>query len=269
MGRLRMVCVAAALALTAVVVGTATASAEPPAWHYCAKTTAKNTGSFSDKGCSVKSEVGKGAYELFTGVGKGKAFKGKVKVMERVIQIIVPGKADLRLECQKSAISGHTVAPRGVVGVRLTFSKCELLDEPCGTVTTEALSGELGWLNKAKGIAGVSLSNEASPGTGYIVQFTCMFGSQPVKFRSNGAFIGAIPTTTAISKELTLEYVVFQYLEELNEPTNPPAFEEAFVGTLQTEINSPESKFEWTPEGGWHSGVEATFPVKGEALAIY
>ncbi len=246
------------------------ASAAPPAWHYCGKAVPKNTGSYSDKACSVSSEPGHGKYELFEGVGKGKSFKGKDAPAPRALLIVIPGKAELHVECAKASISGRPIAPSGVAGVRITFSKCELLDAPCGTISTEALSGELGWLDRETGLAGVSLANEAKPGSGLVVQFSCTFSNgQVAKFRSNGAFIGELPANGPVSRERTLTYPVGQYLEEENEPTNPPAFEERLVGTLQTEINSPESEFEWTPEGGYHSGVEATFPLKGEALSIF
>jgi hypothetical protein len=154
-----------------------------------------------------------------------------------------------------------------VTGVRVAFSKCELLGAQCGTISTEALSGELGWLDRETGLAGVSLTDEAEPGSGLLAQFSCTFPSgQVAKFRSEGAFIGELQANGPIGKERT--FSLGQYLGE-NEPTNPPAFEEGFVGTLQTEVNSPESGFEWTPEGGYRSGLEASFPTKGEALSIY
>lgn len=270
MRRAKMAATAAVAALAIGAVSAGAASAAPPSWHYCAKTLPKNTGNYSDKACSLASEAGQGKYEIFEGVGKGKSFKGSVKPDNHAIDITIPHKAELHVECGKASISGTPVAPRGVAGVRITFSKCELLeDKNCGTITTEALSGELGWLDRETGEAGVSLANEANPGSGLIVQFSCTFtGGQVAKFRANGAFIGSLAANGPFSKERTLFYTLGSYLEE-NEPTNPPAFEEGFVGTLQTEINSPESKGEWGPEGGYHSGIEASFPLKGEALSIY
>jgi len=248
----------------------AAALAAPPAWHYCGKTVPKNTGNYSDKACSLGSEPGQGKYEIFEGVGKGKGFKGKVTGdINNAVQVTIPHKAELHVECGKSSISGHPVAPRGVAGVRITFSKCELLGGSCGTISTEALSGELGWLDQGTGLAGVSLSNEAEPDSGLVAQFSCVFSNgQTAKFRSNGAFIGELAANGPIGKEHTLFFRLAEYLGE-DGPTNPPAFEEGFVGTLQTEVNSPESKFEWTPEGGYRSGLEASFPTKGEALSIF
>jgi hypothetical protein len=262
----------AAVAATALAGASATgvASAAPPAWHYCAKATPKNTGNFTDKSCSTSSAPGQGKYELLEGVGKAKTFKGKDGFERDAIRVVIPGKAELHLECQKAAISGHPVAPRGVAGVRITFSKCEMLGGSCGTVTTEALSGELGWLEKAGGKAGVSLTNEASPGTGYIAQFTCELGGPGTKFRVFGAFIGEIPTSGAVGKQFMLTYRLGQYVEEPNSPTNPPAFEESSVGTMLSQVNSLESKGEWEPaEGGYRSGTGAQYAVKGEALAIF
>jgi hypothetical protein len=259
--------VVAALAIGAIFAAAASAA---PSWHYCAKTVPKNTGNYSDKMCSLAGEPGHGKYELLEGVGKGKGFKGKVLPDYRALTVTIPHRAELHVECAKASISGRPVAPRGVAGVRITFSKCELLGASCGTISTEALSGELGWLDEEAGLAGVSLTNEAEPGTGLVTQVSCTFSDgQVVKFRSNGAFVGELPANGPISKERTLNYQLAEYLKEETGPTNPPAFEEGFVGTLQTEINSPESKGEWTPEGGYRSGIEATFPLKGEALSIF
>lgn len=275
MGRAGMPAVAAVAAALCGVSSVAMASGTQPSWHYCGKATPKNTGAYSDKSCSLAGEAGKGAYELFAGVGKDKAFKGK-DGFGRQMLIVVPHKAELHLECAKGQLTGVPVAPSGVKGVVIAYSKCEMLDSPChsegakkGTVHTEPLSGELGWLNESKGLAGVSLSNEASPGSGYIVRFSCEFNPGEVAgFRSFGAVIGEIPTTGAISKEFQLEYNTGEYLGELNEPTNPPEFEERFVGTLQSEVNGPETGFEWGPAGGLRGGLERGFAVKGEALSI-
>jgi hypothetical protein len=251
------------------------ASAAPPAWHYCGKATPKNTGSYSDRSCSLASEPGAGAYELLPGVGKGKPFLGKGGAGQQVL-IVIPHRGELHMACDKSVLRGHPVAPSGVQRVVITYSKCAVFGSPCrsegepkGTVRTEALSGELGWLDREKGLAGLSLTNEASPGSGYIVRFSCEFGRGRFEaFRSFGAFIGEIPTTGALRSEFPLEYRT-QYLEELEGPTSPPEFEERFVGTLQTEKNGAETGFEWAVPGGYRSALEHGLEVTGEGLAIF
>jgi hypothetical protein len=263
--------VAAVAALGAAVLAASlagAASAAPPAWHYCGKALTKNTGNYTDKGCSVASAPGQGKYELFTGVGKGKGFKGKGP--GGLLDVVIPHETELRIECAKSSLEGHPVAPSGVAGVTVAFSKCTFFGTAsCGTITTSALSGQLGWLDRETGTAGISLTSEMEPGSGLIAQGACTLNGKAISFRVKGAVIGAMPASSSISKEHTVTYSLGQYLETENVPTNPPAFEEGLVGILQTELKSPESKEEWTPEGGLPSGFEAHVTLKGEALSVF
>ena len=271
MRRLAILAVALSV-ITVGFVGTAEAGAASPAWWACEKTVPKNTGHFSDKACSTAVESG-GKYELQPGIGKGKAFKGKDKTGGRKLWIVAPvGEADV--ECAAVAYSGHVAAPNRVTGASLAFSKCELFGGPCTSFTTPALSGELGWLNKAKEQAGVSLTDEAEPGVGYIAQFSCQIGSGgPVLFRIHGAFVGEqLGDVGVLSATATTHWVVHEEQHPEGSPkfdwVNQTGFEEGPVGVLETEINSPESKGAWVPEGGYRSGLESDMPTKGESLSI-
>jgi hypothetical protein len=189
---------------------------------------------------------------------------------------VIPGKGDIKVECASVKDEGKVVAPNGVSGVKSTFSKCKALGAPCKTeggkketITTNALAGNLGWLEEEGGNVGESLANEASPGTGYLATFEC---EGLAKVRIFGAVIAAITPKGAISKESTLTYNVGPYLGELGPGytplVNPPEFAEGPIGVLQTELNGPETGNTWQPEGGLPSGLEGETSNKGEALEI-
>ncbi len=265
----------AVFALTAVMASGA--SAVKPTWKYCAKTSKneekKYTSEYTDKLCSVKSESKEGKYELTAGIGKGKAFKGKGGVA--VLHNVIPGKGDITVECQQFKDSGEVVAPSAVVNVKSEFKKCKSLGFPCKTeggkketITTEALAGELGWLDKGHTAAGESLTSQAEPGSGYLAQFEC---EGVAKVRVHGAVIGSVSPAHAVSKESISSFAVAEYgIGQPESLSNPPAFEEGEepVGVLLTELNGPETGNTWQPEGGLVSGQEATATNKGEALEI-
>ncbi len=242
------------------------ASAALPQWHHCAKASPKNTGSFTDKNCTVASLPGQGKYEILSGVGK-KPLKGKAT--ETRIIVAVPLGIEVHIDCGKASFTGHPVAPSGISQARLSFSKCSWQGGTCDTIQTEPLSGKLGWLDQSTGTAGLSLTSEKTPGSGVIANVNCEEG---VKFRITGAFIAGLGPSGALTTEHTLNYQTGEYIGEPSpgdKPiVNPPAFEEEFVGTLQTEISSPETEFEFTPEGGIPSGLEGNFALTGEALGI-
>jgi hypothetical protein len=270
---LALVAVFALAAMTA-----AGASASKPVWKFCAKAAKVGketpTGEFSDKNCSVAAPGGK--YQLEAGIGKGKGFKGKGGLA--ILHNVVPGKGDIKVECQSFKDEGSVVAPSGVDKVKSTFSKCKSLGAPCKTeggkketITTNSLAGSLGYLNKAHTAAGESLTNEAAPGSGYLATFEC---EGLAKVRVHGAVIGALSPFGSISKESSSSFTVGPFLGELSPGytplVNPPAFEEGSepVGVLLTELNGPETGNEWAPEGGLPSGQEGTAANKGEALEV-
>jgi hypothetical protein len=255
--------VCALLALSA-----AGASAAAPGWWACQKALPKNTGHYSDKLCGDAVESG-GKYELVPGVGKGKSFKGKSSG-RTVLIVIIPGKAELKIECMKTIESGRVAAPNLEVGVTFSLSKCQLLGEPCSSFSTAPLAGELGWINKEKDQVGVSLTNEAAPGSGYVAQIECPGFA---KFRVVGSFIGTQTgdvghlskvASTAWSTE-AIDLGPGHYDEVVNDPQS---FEEGPNEVLMTEIFDIEDHEKFGPEGGYYSALETTVPTKGETLLI-
>ncbi len=261
----------AIVALFAFTALSAVASANPQ-WNECKKEAVKTNGKYA-KGCSA---AGTG-YEITPGVGKGKAFKGKGGV--GILHNVIPGKGDIKVECASFKDSGKVANVGGIgkqFGVTATFSKCKALGSPCSsgakkeTITMNTLAGELGWLNKSKGEAGASLTNEAAPGTGYVVEFEC---TGLAKVRVHGAVVAAQTGDVGVfSKTSSAVYTVGPFLGELapgyTPQVNPPAFEEGAVGVLLSELNGPETGNVWAPEGGLPSGLEGTAANKGESLLV-
>lgn len=262
----------ALVAMFAVAAIAASGASANPTWHACVKAEPKNTGKYSDKACSVE-VPGTGKYELVEGIGKGKKFKGKGGLA--ILHNVIPGKGDIKVECQSFKDEGQVAVPNKVFGVKSTFSKCKSLGAPCSsgvkkeTISTETLAGQLGWLNKEANAAGESLFNEATPSVGFLAQFEC---EGLAKVRVHGGVIGAVTPVGVISKESSSIFSVGPYLGELGPGytplVNPPAFEEEAVGVLMTELNGPETGNTWQPEGGLPSGQEGTALNKGESLEI-
>jgi hypothetical protein len=259
------------------VVSAATASAAEPGWYECAKAPKEGKtylGKYSDKACTSKVESG-GKYELQAGIGKGKAFKGKGG--KAVLHNVIPGKGDIKVECQSFKDEGKVAAPNIEFGVKSTFSKCKSLGAPCKTaggkketITTETLAGTLGYLNKAGKVVGADLASESAPGSGYVAQFEC---EGVAKVRVHGSVIGTVTgDINSINKESTTTFAVGPYLGELSPGytplVNPPEFEGGSPDILLTELNGPETGNEWAPEGGLPSGQEGAAVNKGESLEI-
>jgi hypothetical protein len=248
---------------------TAAGASASPHWFECKKV----TGAKLEKGCAK--EGGKGGYELVEGIGKGKAFKGKGGLA--ILHNVIPGKGDIKVECASFKDSGKIALPDVNFGVTAEFKGCKSLGAPCQneggkkeTIKTNVLSGKLGWLNKAGKVAGASLTNEATPNTGYLAEFEC---TGLAKVRVFGAVIGEqTGDVETISKVTHAIYKVGEYLgepkPEYKPLVNPPAFEEGPVGFLRTELNGPETGNTWQPEGGLPSGQEGNAENKGEALEI-
>jgi hypothetical protein len=275
MKRMRILGLALVAVFALVAITAGAASASKPTWKACVKAEPKNTGNYSDKACSV--EVGgTGKYEKVVGIGKGKGFKGKGE--EGSLHNVIPGKGDIKVTCASFKDAGSVVAPSGVAKVTVAFKKCKSLGAPCKTeggkkevIETKSLAGSLGYLNKAHTAAGISLTSEAEPGAGYLVDFEC---EGLAKVRVHGAVIGAHVPFNVIGKESKDVFSVGPYLGELAPGYTPlvnvPAFEEGEepVGVLMTELNGPETGNEWAPAGGLPSGLEGTATNKGESLGV-
>jgi hypothetical protein len=273
MRRLAILGTCLATVCAAFALSTSAASAAP-GWWACQRAVPVNSGHYSDKLCSTAVESG-GKYELVAGVGKGKGFKGKSS--QAVLHIVIPGVGDAKVECGGVKDSGNVAAPNRELRVVLAFSKCVSLGSPCVSFSTAPLAGELGWLDKEAGEVGISLSNEAAPGSGLIAQIEC---PGLVKVRIHGAFIGVQKGDIhELSKVTAVKYVVGNFIGEpapgYQPIVNQPAFEEGPVGVLLSELNDAETHEEWAPEGGLPSGLEANGPpanqgilIKGETLLI-
>jgi hypothetical protein len=261
-----LVLAVAAIALPVAAAAPA-ASAMAPQWQHCGKAVPKNSGLYADKLCTVAAEPGHGKYEVNAGAGK-KPLKGKASNAHTRLLVTVPGGAEQRVECEKASLKAHPTGMSGVTQAHIGLSKCRSQGLVCDSVETESLSGSLGWLSP--GHAGLSLTNEKTPGTGLIADIHCEEGAE---FRVTGAFIvGIAPSGGPLTKEHTLAGELGEYLGEPSPGyrplTNPPAFEEGPVGTLLIEYAEPNTGGELTPEGGRPSGFEGEFAVTGEAVSI-
>jgi len=258
----------ALVAMFAFAAFSAVSASANPQWWEC-----KKEAGGEEKGC----ESAGTKYVLKPGVGKGKAFKGKGGLA--ILHNVIPGKGDIKVECQSFKDGGKVANVGGVgkeFGVTSTFSKCKSLGAPCSsgakkeTISTETLAGNLGWLNKGAKKVGASLFNEATPGSGYLAQFEC---TGLAKVRVHGGVIGEqLGDNDVFNNETEAKFTVGTYLGELSPGYTPlvnqPAFEEEAVGVLLTELNGPETGNVWAPEGGLPSGQEGTAENKGETLLV-
>ena len=192
------------VALVVGMLAASGASASGPVWAYCAKATPKNTGVYSDKACTTAAPGHTGKYELLNGIGKGKAFKGTNGLNGGVDFLWqVPGIVTIAVGCQESKISGRFLAPNRLADVVITMAKCgaapfmEQKTETC-SASTQPLSGELGWIDQAKGEAGVKLTSEAAP-EGLFADFSSCFDE--LKVRARGSLIVAWGLVGVITKE--------------------------------------------------------------------
>lgn len=179
------------------------ASASGPVWAYCGKAVPKNMGAYTDKACSIGSPGQEGKYELLDGIGKGKAFKG---TGESVEFRQVNEKYTFEIFCEKDKISGRALAPDKVAGVVISMSHCRTspydAEKGCA-VRTVPLSGHLGWIDQAKGEAGLELTSEAQPETGIFSNIAgCFFPH--LDLRISGAVIAKWGPTGVVTKETTL-----------------------------------------------------------------
>jgi hypothetical protein len=170
MGRIGNAVIGMAVVLAvgaAAPVGASASSA--PVWAYCAKAIPRSTGAYTDKSCTAAAPGHAGGYQLLDGIGKGKGFKGKTEGLFRIYGVVPPG--EFKMECQAGKISGNVLAPNKVTGVVISLSKCRtnISDEVKSCVLiTSPLAGELGWIDKAKGEAGLKLTSQAEPETGLV-----------------------------------------------------------------------------------------------------
>ncbi len=255
--RLKMMglCLVAVFALTAAI--SASASAAEPAFYECHKLTTKPyTGKFTDKKCSIaatptqEAEGKVNKYELQEGVGaKKKPFKGK------------GGAATLHtpaiggeVKCTSFKDSGSVNTPTTENNVISEFKGCTSLGKKCnspaakaGTIVTNKLAGELGYINKASKNVGVLLKAE----TGSILaEFNC----EGIEIVTTGSVIGTIAPVNTFTKVETNVFAV-----------NGEGFQSVknFEGGPNHELLSTVNG-----SGPFPSGQQAEAVNKGEELEI-
>jgi hypothetical protein len=203
---MRTAVAALAGALVLVALTAASASASGPVWVSCSKAVPKNSGAFTDKACSMESPSHEGSYELVEGIGKGKPFKGTAEDVEFEQ---LNEKFDFIIRCTKDKISGRYVAPDKVAGVVISMKRCmvqpEDVEKGC-EVHTAPLTGRLGWIDQAKGEAGLELTSESEPETGVFTNITGCFEPH-VTLTISGSVIVHLGPTGVLTKERTVSAV--------------------------------------------------------------
>jgi len=187
-----------------IAVSAAGASAAEPAFYECKKLTknaeGKYTGGFTDKTCSVASGTHEGKYELQEGIGKKPAIKGK------------SGHAELEsslgsVSCTSSKSSGMLQTPKHIGEIHVTYSGCTSGGKKCnsagakaGTIETNELQGDLGYLNKASHEVGVLIT---AAKTTNLAEFNC----EGLRIETKGGVIGQASPINEFTKlgELTFK----------------------------------------------------------------
>jgi hypothetical protein len=275
MGRTRGAVVAVLASLLVLgALTAASASASGPVWAYCGKTVPKNTGAYTDKACSIESPSHEGKWELIDGIGKGKGFKG---TGESVEFRQVNEKYTFEIFCEKDKVSGRVLAPDNVAGVVISMSHCRTspfdAEKGCA-VSTVPLSGHLGWIDQAKGEAGLELTNEAEPETGIFANIQgCFFPHGDL--RISGAVIAKWGPTGVVTKETTLSTFFgstpHKYAEKAscdNVENIPASFEGEEASHLLTGEMVGLGPVACEGAALW---VPPSFPfhIKGEALMVH
>jgi hypothetical protein len=249
-------CLVAVFAMSAAI--SASASAAAPAFFECAKLTAKPfTGKYTDKACSKEAskteqeEGKKNKYELKEGVGaKGKPFKGKGPAAT----LHTPAVGG-EVTCKSFLDEGTINTPTTENKVTSVFKTCESLKKKCaspgqkaGTIKTNNLAGELGYISKSPLKVGVLLK----PETGTVLaEFNC----EGLEIETTGSVIGEQKGDINVFSK-TSENVFTINGEGLQSVKN---FEGGSNHELLSKING---------SGPFPSGQQATAVNKGEELQI-
>lgn len=275
--RILWLCVAAALAATAVAAVAATsafAGSGWPAYFECAKA---HGGKYSDKACTKVATSGKGKYELVEGVGKGKTFKSKGGKF--VFHTVVPGRGDIKVECASMKGEGHdeNIEGRGWTSdAWWYFSKCSSGGAECkspgakkGEIASQDLSYVLGWPYPEHEVRGGD-AYQPPKGKKYLWEYECPALKAEVR-----TFGGAIFLITGrygkFSKEQTDTSTVAAAFGEVS-----PGYEPLVNVPLTFEGEEQEyylqSEIRQSPAEEWSApipvGLEGVATEKGEALEI-
>ncbi len=240
------VCLVALFAASALASATASAATEP-ALYECVKagketitylkkgkekTKSVKTGEFTEKNCATKAPAGKyraegkpeGKYGLQEWTHAPKAFSGTGG----------PGNLDVvglgEITCTASSLSGTLTSPTTGAGIKVKFTGCEVDGEKCkssgaatGEIVTNALDGEVGYIDAAKTEVGIDSKGESSP---YEAEFSCGIEDLVVK----GSVIGLVSPVNTLTT--TGEFT----FERLGTTQLITKFEGGLPDTLVTEV---------------------------------
>lgn len=240
-----------AMLFAACLIGTLAdaALAVEPAFYECHKG-AVGSGLYSNKTCSTLAEPGKGRYELQEGIGKERAFKGKAG--KTTWHAPAVGAV---MECQSATSEGVVSSPTAITEVVLKFSGCSSLSKRCttagqlaGTIKTNPLRGELGYISRPGQEVGIDLKAEA--GT-LMAEYNC----EGLERLLSGSLIGLqTGDINSFSKDFTWTY-------EVNGEGNQRIRKfEGGPGVLSQELINGSGPFA--------AGIEGSFLNKGEELQI-
>jgi hypothetical protein len=256
----RIVVVGMGLVVAVIVSATfvAAAAAELPEFMHC-HFVPKSSGAFENLGCGVESPTHTGHYELLPGSGEGPFTSTAGKATLESPEVPEP------LRCKTTSLTGEVSGSKGERNVIVTLGGCEALHAVCttpgqeaGTVVTNRLSGELGYL-AGKGTStpkvGVLLSEQE---TTYAAEFSC----EGLQVRVHGPLIAEITgDINADSSKPTYHFQQSGGVPEYTSFEGGTFLEDAW----RWEFNTGSG---FAPAGGSVAGLQLSAPVVGEKLEI-
>ena len=270
MRRMGMLLSAFAVLLTAAAVASVPATAAgTPEWFECVKN--KTSGKLQ-KGCAK--EGAKAGYEARPGLGGGAAFtaKGAATVLRAV--------GGHEVTCAAFAEEGERVMPNLVKNLTITFkscfatgttAKCYGQEEGETTkfkeVTSEGLSGELGYISHSPLKVGLKLVNQSEPG-GLLIQKIYCGGGANFHERWRGSLTGEVKGAVNLaSNKATLAYVLGPYLGEVSPgytpQTDPPLEGEEAGGLIEESQAGPGEPWAQPLPGGF---AATSLKIKGTLM---
>jgi len=188
-----------------IAVSAAGASAAEPAFYECHKL-AKNAegnyeGGFTDKACSAASGTHEGKYELQEGIGKKHTIKGKSGHAE----LETPGLGNV--SCTSSKSLGTLESPKHIGAITVEYKGCTAAGKKCnsagakaGSIKTNELEGNLGYISKAGHEVGVLITAVSK---GNLAEFNC----EGLQIETKGGVIGRATPVNTFTKvgELTFK----------------------------------------------------------------
>jgi hypothetical protein len=255
-------CLVAVFSVTAFAA--ASASAALPELYECAKTLKnaekKYTAHYVDKLCQVHATEAQekagleNKYEIQPGIAKAKLWKGK----GGVATLYTPGLGS-EVSCKSNSSSGKNATTKTQVGVLAIFKTCTSLGKKCtsagqltGTIKTNPLKGEFGYISKSPLKVGVLLEAESTKDQ---ADFSC----EGLTVETEGAIIGEVGgNINTFSKASTNTFITTG--SGPSRVQQFTSFEGGAEKILKTQINGT-GHFASAQEGG-------TIKVTGEYLNL-